>query len=216
LSTALATPREKRREQQRAKDTKAAVLEAALEVFADLGFDGATTRGIAERAGVKHPVIAHHFGDKESLWKATAAYVFGLYSERIEKRRSGLKGVDEPVLLRLLLKEFILFSADVPAFHRFMMQANRGDQKRLKWLADRFLKAGSKNEAAVLARAQVEGVFDIEGDPIHLRYLFIGAATSVFAFAPEFKLVSRKDPFSDKFIEQHAELVLSLFKGQKS
>lgn len=53
-----------------AEDTAAAILDAAEAVFADLGFAGATTRAIAERAGVNLGLIHYHHGSKEQLFTA--------------------------------------------------------------------------------------------------------------------------------------------------
>jgi TetR/AcrR family transcriptional regulator len=199
-----------RREQQRAIDSKQAIVSAALSEFADYGFEGVSTRGIAQRAGVNHRLINHYFGTKEGLWKATTDYVFGLYVERLRRRQEGLEGVDEPILLRLMLREFILFSAEVPEFHRFMMQANQGDAKRLAWLVRKHLATGAAAEIALLERAQKAGLFE-EGEAAHLRYLFIGAATSVFTFAAEFKKIAGTDPFNEEFVSRHVDMVLSLF-----
>ena len=50
-------------------DARNAILEAGLTVFAADGFHGATMRKIAERAGVSQPLLHHHFGGKEELWR---------------------------------------------------------------------------------------------------------------------------------------------------
>src|SRR5438552_1076559 len=46
------TRRAKRRPQQRSLDTRDRLVDAALQEFATHGFDGATTREIAQRAGM--------------------------------------------------------------------------------------------------------------------------------------------------------------------
>ncbi|HEY0942575.1 MAG TPA: TetR/AcrR family transcriptional regulator [Steroidobacter sp.] len=204
-----------RREQQRALDTKLAIVEAALREFADKGFDGAGTREIAQRAKVNHRLIGHHFGGKDNLWKATAEHVFGMYAERLRKRHEGLDGVDEPVLLRLMLREFVLFSAKVPQLHRFMVQANEGDRERLDWLITNSLAPGISLELELLGKAQKAGLLR-SGDLVHLRYLFIGAATSVFTLAAEYQQVTKQDPFDEEFVNRHADMVLSLFMTPKA
>src|SRR5712675_826262 len=57
----------KRAEQLRSLTTRSAILDAALAEFAEKGFKAASIRGIAERIGVQHPLITHHFGNKEGL-----------------------------------------------------------------------------------------------------------------------------------------------------
>ena len=40
---------------------KIQILDKALQLFGEKGFDGATIRGIAESAGVNHALINYHF-----------------------------------------------------------------------------------------------------------------------------------------------------------
>lgn len=47
--------------------TRAALIEAALQLFGRKGYDGASTRQIAARAGANIAAIAYHFGGKEGL-----------------------------------------------------------------------------------------------------------------------------------------------------
>ncbi len=53
------------------EDTKAQLLTAARAEFAARGYDGATVRRIAERAGVDAAMVNHWFGGKESLFTAS-------------------------------------------------------------------------------------------------------------------------------------------------
>src|SRR5215468_3016466 len=48
--------------------TKAAIGEAARAQFADLGYHGATIRGIAAAADVDPALIHHYYGTKEALF----------------------------------------------------------------------------------------------------------------------------------------------------
>jgi AcrR family transcriptional regulator len=48
-------------------DTRESILVAALAAYSQHGFRGATTRRIAEAAGVNEVTIFRHFGSKESL-----------------------------------------------------------------------------------------------------------------------------------------------------
>ena len=55
------------------QDPREAILDAAEAVFADNGFDGATTRAIAEQAGVNAALIHYYFRSKEKLFEAVVA-----------------------------------------------------------------------------------------------------------------------------------------------
>jgi len=75
-------------------DARRAVLDAARELFAELGFERTTMRAVAARAGVDPALIYHYFGDKDGLLfaalqpPADAATVF-----------AGLAAAGAPVML---------------------------------------------------------------------------------------------------------------------
>lgn len=52
------------------EDTRGAIVAAAREEFADKGFDGASVRSVARRAGVDPALVRHYFGDKAALFAA--------------------------------------------------------------------------------------------------------------------------------------------------
>lgn len=52
-------------------DTRAQLLAAARLEFAERGYEGATVRRIAERAGVDPAMVNHWFGGKEALFTAS-------------------------------------------------------------------------------------------------------------------------------------------------
>jgi AcrR family transcriptional regulator len=52
------------------EDTRTALLDAARAVFAEQGYEGATVRAIAARAGVDAAMVNHWFGGKQGLFAA--------------------------------------------------------------------------------------------------------------------------------------------------
>lgn len=54
-------------------DARERILVAATEEFGERGYDAATTRGIAARAGVDSALLHHHFGTKAELFAASIA-----------------------------------------------------------------------------------------------------------------------------------------------
>ena len=51
-------------------DTRETILDAAREAFAERGYDAASIRAIATRAGVDPALVHHYFGTKEQLFVA--------------------------------------------------------------------------------------------------------------------------------------------------
>lgn len=96
------------------------ILRAAAKEFAAKGFHGATTAGIARAAGVTQPLVHHHFGSKVGLWEAVLKDLFGELRVLQEGTLRDLHGVDTAAWLRILLRQFVLFSARRPELARIM------------------------------------------------------------------------------------------------
>jgi len=59
----------------RGDETRQRIIDAAIELFGDHGFEGASTRDIATRAGVNAPALQYYFENKEGLYRACAEYI---------------------------------------------------------------------------------------------------------------------------------------------
>jgi len=59
----------------RGAHTRRRLLEAGIELFAELGYERASTRAIARRAGVSLPALQYYFGGKEGLHRACWEYI---------------------------------------------------------------------------------------------------------------------------------------------
>lgn len=59
----------------RGEETRARIIAAALDVFGAHGFDAASTRMLADRAGVNLPALQYYFEGKQGLYLACAEHV---------------------------------------------------------------------------------------------------------------------------------------------
>lgn len=73
---------EKSKASQKQQGAQKAILDAAEAVFAENGFEGATTRAIAEKAEINSALIHYYFRNKEKLFKAVVARRSGSINER--------------------------------------------------------------------------------------------------------------------------------------
>ncbi|WP_245434664.1 CerR family C-terminal domain-containing protein [Methylocystis rosea] len=65
------------------RDTQAKMIQVAIEVFGAHGYEGASTRALAEKAGVNLASIPYHFGGKHGLYLAAARTIADYARERI-------------------------------------------------------------------------------------------------------------------------------------
>ncbi|MDG2307030.1 MAG: TetR/AcrR family transcriptional regulator [Candidatus Binatia bacterium] len=66
------------------QNTKARILQAAQEVFAERGFEGASTREIASRADVNISSLHYHWDSKETLYRAIFAHIYRQLVELVQ------------------------------------------------------------------------------------------------------------------------------------
>ena len=187
-------------------DTRARIIEAAREAFSTIGFEGASLRSVAKDAGVQHQLATYYFKTKEELWMAVMDELAIGFFARLGERIRGLEGVDAPTKLRLVVREFVKYSAEYPQLHRLMTMEGRRESERLAWLIKRHVSRFYSISTKLIREAQAIGVVR-PGDPGQLHYCAIGIATSAFSLAPEYKIVTGKDPFARSHVEQIADLV---------
>lgn len=59
----------------RGEETRKRIIDVALRLFGERGFEGASTREIAKAAGVNAPALQYYFDNKEGVYRACAEYI---------------------------------------------------------------------------------------------------------------------------------------------
>ncbi len=195
-----------------AKPTRDRIVVAAIDLFSERSFDGAATREIAARAGVTQPLLNYHFRSKEELWQSAVDSLFELLNQTLDDRTMGLRGVDETTTAKLLVREFVTFSARNPQLHRIIMQESKVDGPRMDYLVDRHVRPIYERTTALFESLARQGAVP-PIPPAHLYYILTGAGPTMFVLAPECRRLSALDPFDDSVIEAHADAVCLLLFG---
>lgn len=191
---------------RRARETRARIEAAALAAFAESGFDGASTGDIARRAGVTQQLVIYHYESKLALWKAVADRVFGELAHRSQERIDGLAGVDDGTLVRLLVRDFVEYSAEVPELARLVIHEGDRDGPRLSWLVERHIRPQFERVVGALARGQQASVV-ADGDPAHLFFLVLGTA-AMLAQPVQARLLTGRELASGDELDAYADLVV--------
>jgi TetR/AcrR family transcriptional regulator len=114
-TTAAAATRSSKRRDPEA--TRAAILDAAEELFLTRGPADTPTSAVARKAGVTKSLIHHHFGSKEDLWSEVKRRHFGKYYEVQKEMLASSLGTAE--LLRESIVTYFRFLQDDPRSVRF-------------------------------------------------------------------------------------------------
>src|ERR1700761_5077559 len=202
---------------RRRTDIPESLLESALVEFGAKGFDGASTRAIALRVQAHQPQINYHFESKAALWRAAVDHLFGLLLEAFDGViPAKLTGVEVSALAAAFadgIRRFVTFAAEHPELNQIMVHEGTADTDRLKWMTETHVKPffdGIRPAWRVLREAGVAAPVESEV----LYYVLVGAASLPYVNAPEFRLLTGRDPNSPKWIRAHADgLVAILLPG---
>ena len=202
-------PMRKRREQQRAIDTKQTILNAALSEFAQLGYEAASIRNIAATTGLQHPLITYHYQTKEILWKAVALNAFNEIRQLWDDIKSDQEGLAPLEHLRLEYSTFLRFTLTHPDFHHFMLRESRPDNPRLPWLVETILRPTMQRLLPQIQNAQVRNELPA-ADPALIHYLMIGVTSVLSSLRDEIRQSAGIAVDDPSVIEQYVDLMDAL------
>ena len=211
LSEPIGAPGARERQKQA---TRASILQAALETFAERGFEGASIRDIAAKVGVNHALIKYHFEDKESLWKAAVEFLFTRLDEEMTVDPQSEKDLSELDKVKSFIRRYVHYCAQHPEHARIMVQASVRDDERLEW-ATRFIRRSHMSGMSDLKARIRDGVWP-NVSHISLIYILVAVCQTFFMLAPEVKRIHGVDPFSKKAIDAHADAIITLFFDHKA
>jgi len=80
------------------RSTRERIIDAAMELFADSGYEGCTVQDIAKAVGIKAASLYAHFGGKEAIFDATLDVAVGRWQAIVDSAfaaASGARGLEE-------------------------------------------------------------------------------------------------------------------------
>ena len=195
-------------------DIRARLLDSALVEFGAKGFDGASTRSIAQRVDAHQPQINYHFASKEALWYAAVDHLFGLLGEAMEGLTFGEESfesaatrTDVDVLaggFADMIRRFVRFAAAHPELNQIMVHEATAASDRLTWLTERHVRPLYEAIRIAWGRLRAAGVA-APIDPAMVHYVMVGAASLPFVNAPEARMLTGSEPTDPAWVEAHAD-----------
>ncbi len=118
-------------------DVRTAILEAAAAEFSEHGFEGASTRRIAERAGVFQAQLGYHVGNKDELWRATLDHLFVRLRAHLDVALDADpdRALADPVeAFADVIRRHVRHTAQHPELSRIMLMESATASARVDWL----------------------------------------------------------------------------------
>ncbi len=199
-----------RKQQQRSLLTKQKLLDAALEAFSENGFKGTSTRDIAARAGVHHPLITYHFSNKDRLWRSAVKYVFRDFIGALQIAQEEHVNDCPKSRFAAMIRIYVHYAARHPALHKIILQESSNPSDRLDWLSENFLKPLSEVSSGYIAELQEKGVTP-PGNPALIYNMVRVSSGGLIALALELKSSADIDLDSEVELDKLADLIISVF-----
>ena len=128
-----------KRSAEDARRTRESIVASALALFADKGFDSTGVREIADRAGVSHGVLRHHFGSKLDIWTSVADTAFAHYRGIMLPVVEAAASHDDPLAaFRSVVSAFITTTLKTPEYARLFVNETSQQSERAEYCSVRF------------------------------------------------------------------------------
>lgn len=199
-----------RKQQQRSIATQQKLLAAAIEAFSENGFKGTSTRDIAERAGVHHPLITYHFKNKDKLWRAAADKVFRDFTRSLAASLEDHRDECPKQRMASLIRAYVHYAKSQPALHKVMVQEASYPNPRLEWLIETHLKPVFETTFEMLGQLQELGVAP-PGNPRLLFNMIRLSSGGLLALGNELKESSGIDIDDDATLDEIADMIVTVF-----
>jgi AcrR family transcriptional regulator len=191
----------------------AELLDAALEAFAERGYDGTSMRELARSLGVSHNLLPQRFGSKERIWYLAVDHGFGTLAAHLADAASGAP-LDDLTRLRAMVLGFVEANAARPALLRIINQEAAAPGPRLDHLFDRYIGPVGEAGTDLLSRLHDRGEITTSS-PALLYFLMTHGAGAPFALPSLAERFGRPvDPHDPAAIRAWAEMLVdAIFDG---
>lgn len=193
-------------------DLRELLLQSALVEFGEKGFEGASTRAIAQRADAHQPQINYHFESKRALWEAAVDHLYGKLADalgEIPAIETAGSAHEVAEALAELLRRFVQFAAAHPELNRIVVHEATAGGERLEWMVDRHVRPIHDSMVTAWELLVDAGI----AAPIHsaaIHHVIVGAASLLYVNAPEARLLTGADPTEPGLVEVHADGIVAM------
>lgn len=184
-------------------DVRRRILDAAEEVFAGRGYAAATTREIAERAGIGKRMVFYYFPNKDAVYRAVLERVLvGLVAIHQHIRENPGQVAGLPAAAEQLTR---FAATNVCAVKVWLREIIDGGP-HLAGLTNEYLKPLFTQVAGEVERNMQRGIFR-PGDPMQVLMNVGGLTLFYFLMQPLLEIVWERDPLAPETVDARAAAV---------
>lgn len=195
----------------RAERTRAAILQAAEDLFAERGFASTRLEDVAERVGIRRASIVYYFRNKRDLYETVLSSVFGGLLEALEEALSGPEPLRERA--EAAVSAWVDYVGRRPSLARIVLReaANAGRDRALPLLrhTQPFFDL---IRAQVFHRAEPRRAKAEPFDTVQIASTIVGATVFLVAAMPALVPELEIDPVRPEHLETHRQELLRIVR----
>ena len=196
------------------EQSRASILKAAINEFAEHGIAGARTDAIARAARVNKALLYYYFKDKEAIYQAVLDHVFSGLRDTVVPMLEG----DLPPRQKVLnyLGAYFDYIAANPRFPRVVqgewIRTGTDRIGQMKRVAQSYFRPIYQKLAEVMRAGVASGEFR-PIDPMHFIPSMVAVVVFYFSAAPVIKELMKIDPLAPDQIAQRRAFVLDFISA---
>ena len=193
-----------------AKDTKSRLLEAALEMFSQNGYDGTNIRELSASLGLGKSSLYRHFESKEEIWNAMLDEMEAYYNVKFGSQENLPvipKNTEELKELTLRMLDFTLHDKKVIMTRRILLTEQFRDE-RVRALATKHFKTGLEAMFARIFAGMMENGSLKKNDPAMLALAYTAPISTLVQLCDretekQGEVINEAEAFIEHFINTY-------------
>lgn len=160
------------------KSRKDRIMDAALHIFAEKGFQNATITEISKEAGVSEATIYEYFGTKEDLLFAIPEKISNDTFEESSKVIPYIKGVEGKI--RAIMLFYVQLYQSNPHYSALVLLQLMSNKRFRQTPAHAAIRKSSHGLLDCIREGITNGTFKKDSDPYLIRSMLMGAIEHLF------------------------------------
>jgi len=196
------------------EESRAAILEAAAQEFAEHGIAGARTDAIARKARVNKALLYYYFKDKETLYSAVLDGAFsGLRETVFRVLDSDLPPRQKMMAYVGAYFDFIASNQMYPRLmQREMMRAREGQSQHIDKVVKNYIRPIFARVSELMRKGIAEGEFR-PVNPAHFVPSMVAMIVFYFSGAPMMRKIVGFNPLTPERIAERRAAVLDFISA---
>jgi TetR/AcrR family fatty acid metabolism transcriptional regulator len=199
-------------DKSRPKTRKDRIMDAALRIFAEKGFQNATITEISKEAGVSEATIYEYFGTKEDLLFAIPEKISNETFEKSTKVIPYIKGVEGKI--RAILLFYVQLYQSNPHYSALVLLQLMSNKRFRQTPAHAAIRRSSHGLLDCIKEGIEDGTFKKDSNPYLIRSMLMGAIEHLFIHWHMQGMPKRKTSIAD-MLDPLIEIILDGIRAKK-